>query len=333
MTYVHITVDTEFSSCGYFNLPPMGKPVAEQAVHCMVDGRSHGLGFLLSTFAEHGVRATFFVEVLHTLYFGEEPMGSIARTIHAAGHDLQIHLHPCWLACAPPGSRARPLRPAMDHCGRLEEATAHTAIRQALEVFARWGLPRPIAFRAGNLQASLGTYAALAANGIPVASNVGLGVYRPDQPDLALSSGRHLLHGVVEVPVTSYQIAWPGGRWQTKALSITGTSFAEVHQVLRQAQALGLEDVVVLTHPFEFVKRGDHQYRRLARNRVNQRRLASLCRLIGTPSSGYSSATFRDRMPSWLQAGAQAQVSITMPLAYAALRMGENLLNDRIWAF
>jgi len=36
--------------------------------------RKHGLGFLLETFSEFGVQATFFVEALQTAYFGDEPM-------------------------------------------------------------------------------------------------------------------------------------------------------------------------------------------------------------------------------------------------------------------
>lgn len=333
MTFVHITIDTEFSSAGFFNAPPTGEPVTEQAVRCTIDGRSEGLGFLLETFAEHRVRATFFVEVLHTLCFGEALMGGIAQEIHAAGHDVQIHLHPCWLGCAPPGSPKSPLRPSQDNCGRLLPEQTAQVIAYALAVFERWGLPRPTAFRAGNLQASRATYDALAQGGIPSSSNLGLGVWRPVEPELQLGSGRKSLAGVIEVPVTSYSVAWPGGREQIKALTITGSSAAETRAVLRQASNAGIEDVVVLTHPFEFIKRGDPQYRRVARNRVNQRRLVELCRLLGDPASGLSSTTFRERLPAWQQAPAQPPATLGVPLGLAALRMGENFLNDRIWAF
>lgn len=333
MTYVHITIDTEFSSCGYFNAPPTGEPVGEQAVRCVVNGQSHGLDFLLSTFAAHGVRATFFVEALNTLYFGDEPMGRIARAIHAAGHDLQLHLHPSWLACAAPNAPERPLRPVTDHCGELDDATAGAAIALALDVFARWGVPRPIAFRAGNLQAGLGLYRALAANRFALASSLAMGIYRPAEPELQIHNGRRRVEGVLETPVTTYAVAWAAGRHRLKALSITGATFAEMRIVLAQAQAAGLEDVVVLTHPFEFVKRGDHQYRRLTRNRVNQRRLIALCALLADQASGLRSATFRDRAEAWLAGGNRPDVLLRVPLGAAAIRMGENFLNDRLWAY
>jgi hypothetical protein len=93
---VCITVDTEFSIGGNFEDPAL-TPVAEPIVLGSVGGKEQGLGFLLESLAEFGVRATFFVEALQTAYFGDEPMGGIARRIAAAGHDVQLHLHPCWL--------------------------------------------------------------------------------------------------------------------------------------------------------------------------------------------------------------------------------------------
>src|SRR5215472_294459 len=83
---VCITIDTEFSVGGNFGDPAL-PPVAEPIVLGSVGGKEQGLGFLLDSFAEFGVRATFFVEALQTAYFGDEPMGSIARRIAEAGHD------------------------------------------------------------------------------------------------------------------------------------------------------------------------------------------------------------------------------------------------------
>src|SRR5271169_4424379 len=99
-TEVCITIDIEFSIGGNFNNPEL-LPVAEPIVLGTVDGKEHGLGFLLDSFHEFGVRATFFVEALQTAYFGDEPMGRIARRIADEGQDVQLHLHPCWLYYEP----------------------------------------------------------------------------------------------------------------------------------------------------------------------------------------------------------------------------------------
>jgi hypothetical protein len=95
-TEICITIDTEFSIGGNFDNPRLS-PIAEPIVLGTIDGKEHGLGFLLDSFAEFGARATFFVEALQTAYFGDEPMGTIAKRIAQAGHDVQLHLHPCWV--------------------------------------------------------------------------------------------------------------------------------------------------------------------------------------------------------------------------------------------
>jgi hypothetical protein len=90
---VCITIDTEFSIGGNFEDPALA-PVTEPIVLGSVGGREQGLGFLLDSLGEFGIRATFFVETLQTAYFGDEPMGGIARRIAAAGHDVQLHSPP-----------------------------------------------------------------------------------------------------------------------------------------------------------------------------------------------------------------------------------------------
>jgi hypothetical protein len=43
---------------------------------------------------------------------------------------------------------------------------------------------------------------------------------------------------------------------------------------------MGIEQVVILTHPFEFVQTRDFTLRRLRRHRLNQRRLTQLCQYL-----------------------------------------------------
>src|ERR1700737_1627327 len=94
-TQVCITIDTEFSIGGAF-ADASCQPVAEPMVWCDVGGHSEGLGFLLNCFRTHRIKATFFVEALHRTYFRHDPMRPIARKIHDAGHDVELHAHPCW---------------------------------------------------------------------------------------------------------------------------------------------------------------------------------------------------------------------------------------------
>jgi hypothetical protein len=159
-TEVCITVDTEFSIGGNFYNPEF-LPVAEPIVLGAVDRKEHGLGFLLESFSEFGIRATFFVEALQTAYFGDEPMGIIARRIAGAGHDVQLHLHPCWLHYERTG--ARPKTEPNDSCADRSDDELDDFFAAGLAAFSRWGLPKPIAVRSGPIIGPTGAERAIIA--------------------------------------------------------------------------------------------------------------------------------------------------------------------------
>jgi len=58
---------------------------------------SQGLDFLLGCFGRHGVQATFFCrDGAGGHWFRDDPMRALARQIADAGHEVQLHVHPCW---------------------------------------------------------------------------------------------------------------------------------------------------------------------------------------------------------------------------------------------
>lgn len=193
---------------------------------------------MLDTLAGYGIRATFFVETLNTHYFGDEPMGGIARALHRAGHDVQLHLHPCWsyFERSDWSDRLKTDPPNDDIC-RRDRTELERLIRSGMETFERWSVPAPLALRTGGLRVSRAIYQAMRACGLTLASNVGLGIYRPAEPELRLPSGRHRIEDVVEIPVTSYLDRSIPGRPRCKSLTITGTSWPETRALLRQAKA------------------------------------------------------------------------------------------------
>lgn len=269
---VCITIDTEFSIGGAF-ADPARQPVGAPMVECVVAGRSQGLGFLLDCFRRHGVQATFFTETAQRFHFRDaDPMRALARRIAAAGHEVQLHVHPCWALFRHQdwAQRVRAQPRQDDFTGRPLSSTL-ALLRHGQATFADWGLPAPQVFRSGNLQYDDSLYRALALAGIPYSSSIGLGVYDGGLAGYRLYGGRHVRHGVVECPVLSYR-DW--GR-HLKSLTVTSSSFAEMRWLLDQACAAGLELVVVLTHPFEYVHR-DAQGR-MRRHALNQARMERLC--------------------------------------------------------
>jgi peptidoglycan/xylan/chitin deacetylase (PgdA/CDA1 family) len=274
---VCITIDTEYSIAGAF-ADPACQPVADPVVWCDVGGRSEGLGFLLECFSRHGIPATFFIEALHRSYFKDDPMRAIVQRIAADGHELQLHAHPCWSvfehADWPERVRQQPRQD--DFFGRSEDDSVRL-IEQGLAAFSAWGVARPTVFRSGSLQHDDRLYRALARTGIPYSSNVGLAIFDSGDPDYRMYSGRHVRHGVVECPVLTFSDWAVAGRRHLKSLTIAGTSFAETRTLLNKAERAGIELVVILTHPFEYIQSRDLGRLPARRHGVNQQRLASLC--------------------------------------------------------
>ncbi|MCE3261610.1 MAG: polysaccharide deacetylase family protein [Pseudoduganella sp.] len=275
-TRVCLTIDTEFSIAGAFR-DASRRPVGTPLVWCEVDGRSEGLGFLLDQFQRHQLPATFFVEALQRHYFSDDPMAAIARRIAADGHEVQLHVHPCWSvfrhADWPQRVRAQPRQD--DFFGRAEDDSV-ALIGQAQATFADWGMAPPTVFRSGSLQHDATLYRALARCGIPYSSSIGLAIFDSGDSDLQLYSGMHERSGVRECPVLTFQDWRLGRRRHLKTLTIAGTSFAETRTLLEQAYAAQVPLVVLLTHPFEYVQR-DGDAGAVRRHAVNQQRLALLC--------------------------------------------------------
>lgn len=279
-TRVCFTIDTEFSIAGAFS-DAARRPVAEPLVWCNVDGRSEGLGFMLETFRQYGISATFFVETVHRYHFRHDPMRPIAKRIRDEGHEVQLHTHPCWSLFEHSDwwERARVQHRRDDFHG-LGVAQSVRLIEQGIETFREWGLPRPMVFRSGNLQHDDNLYMALKQTGIPYSSNVAMAISDSGDPSYKLYSGWHRRHGVVEFPVLTF-CDWKLGRKQhIKSLTIAGSSFSETRRLLEKARQAGIAPVVVLTHPFEYVHSQDLGFQKTRRHRLTQGRLTSLCKFL-----------------------------------------------------
>lgn len=303
-TKVCISIDTEFSIAGAFGNRSL-LPVAEQRVWCKVNNKSHGLGFILDCFAKYEITGTFFVEALNRHYFKHDPMRQIAENLHAAGHDIQLHLHPCWRVFLHEDWRRRACGHALsslDSFFRRSEDDSLCLIEDGLQAFREWQLPVPTVFRSGGLQHDEALYRARARAGIPYSSHIGVAIFDSGDARFRLYSGRHELHGVTECPTLTFRDWQVPGKEHFKTLTITGSSFAETRMLLEQAHQEGIEQVVILTHPFEYVLTRDHTLRQMRRHRVNQRRLARLCEFLNQnrdrfPTCGIAAAASAPKRP------------------------------------
>lgn len=330
-TEICITIDTEFSIGGAFADPARRRPIGEDNVTCPAEGRENGLGFLLDTFRHHGIAATFFVETLQSAFFGDAPMGRMVERILQAGQDVQLHLHPCWRSFHDPGWReAIRSAPPDDGCDGRTDAEMQDILREGLASLERIGVPRPLALRTGNLRADRATYRAMEACGLPLASNLGIALFRPADPALQLAGGRHRIGQVLEVPVLTYTQLAVGSRRFARLLTTTATSSAETEALLWQARQEGVPTVVLLTHPFEFIKGDRLDPARQRTNRINQRRMERLCAFIAGHEAEFAAVSFGQAAPAWLASSPVPSPALRAPLLPVLSRMVQNRANDLV---
>ncbi len=327
-TEISITIDTEFSITGAFKNPDLYRPVAEPVVLCEVDGKEHGLGFLLETFEKYNISASFFIECANYFYFGDEPMQSIVRRIQAAGKDVQLHVHPCWMNFNNDPEIGNFSR--NDSCAGREYDELKRIFELCIEVFVRWSGKRPEALRSGSLVADMNLYRVMHDLNIPLASNVALGVFRPKEPELQIYSGIRTVQGVSELPVFSYQDMNILGRKNIKSLQITSCSWPEMKYILWQARKKGIRNVVILTHPFEYIKQTDFLSNNFIRNRINQKRLDKLCQFISEHDQDFVSTDFGQISKKIITGNDTDDPLLAIPTYYAIGRKIHNKINDTL---
>jgi len=161
--------------------------------------------------------------------------------------------------------------------------------------------------------------------GFKIASNIGLGWCEPSDPALKLLAGRHWINGVLEIPVLSYLQLAVGAFKRLHLLTITGVGQWEMSALLRRARASGISPVVILTHPFEYVKGdvpgGD-------RSRGNRVSLKSLCRFVAENSEDYVAVSISEAASRWTLHGSTDPPGLQGPILPALKTMLENKANE-----
>jgi hypothetical protein len=287
-TKVVLTVDTEPSIAGAFGGYENAAPLIHEPVAGVADGKSEGLGFLLEALGKYGLVATFFVETAHTRYFSDAPMGNYVEWLLRAGQDVQLHLHPCWLSFKDGSFDQSNLIP--DHCNELETGQLTALIGEGADQIRTWTGARPTAMRAGNFSTALPVFEAMRQAGLSRASNICLAAHRPPEAELAVPGGIHDFAGIRELPVTCFFDVGPVGRGRLRPMQVTALTAREQISLLNEAHEAGNLVVVIVTHPFEFVKRRDFRYTNLRPNRLIQDRFRRLCAFLSANSDRFEVA-------------------------------------------
>jgi hypothetical protein len=331
-TKIAITVDTEPSIAGAFADPKNSKPRIHEPVWGEVGGKSQALGYILETLSCFQLSATFFVETVHLSYFSDQIMGEYVQKICAAGQDIQLHLHPCWLNFEQELKRGD--TPISDQCSELTDDQLVSLITTGRRRICDWTGTTPCSLRTGNFSASESVYRAMKTTGLPVASNICVAVAPPLEASsdqwgdaMSLAGGVHRLQGITELPVTCFRDRGPVGRGRLRPLQITACSFEEHRMQLIDLHRAGASVAVIVTHPFEFLQWSGVGFSRLRANRLVQRRFKRLCAFLAENTDRFEVVPIGRLADDGLSA--EPAIALDGNPFFATRRAVENFTNDR----
>lgn len=324
---VFITIDTEHSIGGAFRDPSL-KPVGnDKRIFGRIKGKEYGIPLIMDIADEYGIPLTFFVEIFNKYYFGEAETREVCEYILKRGHDVQLHLHPCWLNFKEPDPGKLRYKDNMSAYSLQQQIDM---IAEGKELMEKYTGKSPVAFRAGNFGADSNTLFALAKKGFVMDSSYNRRYHKDERIKVEYDlNDVQKINGIHELPVTCFiqRHIFPGGR--IRPLDINGTGFEEIRYVLNHAINSGMNAVTIVMHSFSFIKAHDSQYCKCSIRKNIIKRYANLCsfininkELLQTIKIEYSSKYYSDDNYSSSFNGFPI-----VPLKYSFLRVLEQLVN------
>ncbi len=245
MTKVLITCDTELSAALFQRGTDADSNFA-QSIGCS----GWGVAWQMDRLDAHALTGVFFIDPMPALVYGIDVIARIVQPIVARGHDVQLHLHPEWLAWAN-------VQPVSDRRGQsigdfgFDDQV--TLIALARRTLIEAGAAPPVAFRAGNYGANDDTLRALAQIGFIWDASFNP-TYLGDPCNIALPVDQVdpvARLGITEIPVAAIEDR-PGHlrHVQICALSATEMAAALDHAANTARPAFG-----IVTHSFEMMSR------------------------------------------------------------------------------
>ena len=298
-TPVFITVDTEL----VWRHHEAGLDLAAQ-IERSLEPAGVGVGYKLTMFERFGLKATFFVDPMPAMVFGLDAIRPTVEAILAAGQEVQLHLHPNWIAARPDDAGASFSRFELYEYA-LEDQRA--LIAGATDLLKACGAPHPVAFRAGSYSANDDTLTALADLGFRYDSSHN---GADDARDAISLSPRQItpvcVAGVTEVPVTLIEDI-PGSLRQ---FQICALSQGEMLAALGHAVTARHGAVTIVSHSFELANRTGTRANAMHIGRFN-----ALCETLAGSRDILPTTHFRD-LP-------------VLPDDLAAAPLGPNVLRTR----
>jgi peptidoglycan/xylan/chitin deacetylase (PgdA/CDA1 family) len=330
---VFITVDVECSMGGAWYDPALKPVPPSRAMTGRFGRRELGCPLIVDILRESGLGATFFVDPFVAEQGWPGEAAPVVERLVRDGQDVQLHAHPVHVqyglrqagrshrltddfAALSPGERAELLA---DGAARLE----------------KWTGKKPIAFRAGNLNAGEESLAELPAAGLRIDSSYcfafagGQCRFSAERP----FNGSRWHGEVLELALSAFRL--PHCPWDApaKPVDLMGVSFAECREAIERILAAGADAVAIL-HSFSLMKVRDKQYTAARRNWIVERRLRQLCQWLARrkpDAPTYTFAQLGEAMAAGEYQAREAAPCTASSRARALARKGAQLYNRCYW--
>jgi peptidoglycan/xylan/chitin deacetylase (PgdA/CDA1 family) len=288
---VFITVDVECSMGGAFGNAALRPVPPSRGMMGEYGNRRLGVPLITEILGGSGLKGTFFVET-----FAEEQgypgqTQPVCEHLLDRGQDVQLHIHPAYQQYD--AFRRGLLRDPQDSLADLPRERQLDLLREGAERIRRWTGKTPVAFRAGNMAASVETLGLLPAVGIGIDSSYtfpyagGPCRFSPEDP----YNGSRRYGGMLELALSGFVLPWILGEHRAKPLDLMGVSFEECREAIRLICGAGADAVLIL-HSFSLLKVRNLQYDGGRLNRIVARRFSNLCGWLAGHSEEFPARTF-----------------------------------------
>lgn len=199
-------------------------------------GVEYGIPFIVDRLNRHGMKGTFFVSPFCPDNL-KGTMKSNMEFLKASGHDIQFHPHPDVFDVK---------RELLTDYSYSEKKAM---FQQGIAEFARWGVPHPVAYRAGNYAVDKETLEMLPSLGIKIDSSI-----FPNEPGTAVPLPRAdanrftKIDGVYELPITLIRFFPLPGYLATTALDLDRTIWKEQRSALDQLASHKVPVATIFLH-------------------------------------------------------------------------------------
>ena len=225
------------------------------------DGRA-GILEMMDVADGAGVQLTFFVDVLEeTLYPGE--IREVLRTIHARGHDIQLHQHAylipdeTWSEWQNDSQWHHHEADSLHQIDCWGEETADFVFEQMISVFEEENIPLPVASRGGSYAYNQAILDSMMKYNITTSYNYEPQM-RPDYFNNGVQPMFNWSNGVVEVPISYIPAPWSRTGLDRLDDTFWSSIFLERHLDSFFDASSGDTVAVMIFHSWSFLELVEH---------------------------------------------------------------------------